>query len=333
MRDINNTVLSSRVRFARNVAGLPFPHKLESEAAFALMKKVSDVIKSASNFNLYLMSRLDELNKKALMEKHLISPDLIKNDRCGAVMINADESLSIMLNEEDHIREQSIIKGLDLSKAYELVRYIDDKILSAINLAYDDSLGFLTSCPTNVGTGMRASVMMLLPALTRSGKMAALVKALNAKQLTVRGIYGEGSENSGYLYQISNRISLGCGEEDILRGVSSAATRLCELEAEECAAYYRSNRVAVIDRVMRAKGILQSAYVLSLGEFFERFADIKTGVALGIIKCADLERLNKTLVDVLPANLTLKRGKAMTETEREIFRAEYTAKNLAQLLN
>ena len=293
MRDIDNTVLSSRVRLARNVAGLPFPHKLESEAAFGFMKKVSDLLKNTDRFSLYLMSRLDDLRKKALVERHLISPDLTKNSRCGAVMINADESVAVMLNEEDHIREQSIVKGFDISGAYERVRRVDDRIISGVSLAYDDALGFLTSCPTNVGTGMRASVMMFLPALTRSGKMPSLVKALTAKKMTVRGIYGEGSENSGYLYQISNKISLGYGEEEIL----------------------------------------QNAYVLPLGEFFERFADVKTGVALGLIKCRDVGRLNSFLTDVLPANLTLKRGAAMTETEREIFRAEYTAKNLAEILN
>ena len=333
MRDIDNTVLSSRVRLARNVAGLPFPHKLESEAAFGFMKKVSDLLKNTDRFSLYLMSRLDDLRKKALVERHLISPDLTKNSRCGAVMINADESVAVMLNEEDHIREQSIVKGFDISGAYERVRRVDDRIISGVSLAYDDALGFLTSCPTNVGTGMRASVMMFLPALTRSGKMPSLVKALTAKKMTVRGIYGEGSENSGYLYQISNKISLGYGEEEILRSVNAAAVRLCEFEAEERQALYQGNKIALTDRIMRAKGILQNAYVLPLGEFFERFADVKTGVALGLIKCRDVGRLNSFLTDVLPANLTSKRGAAMTETEREIFRAEYTAKNLAEILN
>ena len=244
MRDIDNTVLSSRVRLARNVAGLPFPHKLESEAAFGFMKKVSDLLKNTDRFSLYLMSRLDDLRKKALVERHLISPDLTKNSRCGAVMINADESVAVMLNEEDHIREQSIVKGFDISGAYERVRRVDDRIISGVSLAYDDALGFLTSCPTNVGTGMRASVMMFLPALTRSGKMPSLVKALTAKKMTVRGIYGEGSENSGYLYQISNKISLGYGEEEILRSVNAAAVRLCEFEAEERQALYQGNHIS-----------------------------------------------------------------------------------------
>lgn len=329
---IKNIVLSSRVRLARNIAGLPFPHKLGSDEAYAYIKQVGDVLKSVDNFKTYFMIGLDDVQKKALVEKHLISPDLIKSKRMGAVMINNDESLAVMLNEEDHIREQSFVRGFNLAAAYDKVRRADEKLLAGVKPAYDDALGFLTSCPTNVGTGMRASVMMFLPALTKTGKMPPLIKALTDKKITVRGIYGEGSENSGYLYQISNKISLGYGEEDILRSVAGAAVRLCELETEEREIYYQNNKISLTDRVMRAKGILTNAYVLSTNEFFERFADVKTGVALGLINCVSVEKLNDFLVDVLPANLTLRHGAAMSETERDIFRAKYTAENLARIL-
>lgn len=333
MNDIvKDIVVSSRVRLARNIAGLPFPHKLDGEAAFAFMKKVSDVLQGADDFKMYLMSQMSELDKRAFVERHLISMDLVQNNRLGAVMVNKDGSLSVMLNEEDHIREQSIVKGFDLPRAFFAVRKTDQRLIAGVPLAYDDNLGFLTSCPTNLGTGMRASVMMFLPSLTKSGKMPSLIKALDDMKMTVRGIYGEGSENSCYLYQISNKISLGFAEEDIVATVGKAVERICALEAEERQSLFLQNKVSQTDRIMRSKGILTNAYLLSTKEFFERYADVKTGVALGIIKCADVSKLNDFLVDILPANLTLKRGAQMSELERDLFRAGYTRENLNGIL-
>ena len=185
---IKNIVVSSRIRLARNVSGLPFPHKLDAELAFGFVKKIHDVLQATEKFDMRFISQMDEVEKRIYLEKHLVSLDLLQNDRLGAVMVNKDESLSIMLNEEDHIREQSIVKGFDLPKAYKKIRRIDDKIISQVDIAYDDNLGFLTSCPTNVGTGMRASVMMFLPALSKTGRISALIDALVKRKMTVRGI-------------------------------------------------------------------------------------------------------------------------------------------------
>ena len=210
---------------------------------------------------------------------------------------------------------------------------MDQKIIANVPLAYDDTLGFLTSCPTNVGTGMRASVMMFLPSLTKTGKINSLIKALDQKRMTVRGIYGEGSESEGYLYQVSNKISLGFSEEDIIANVSRAVEQICNLEMAESKAIFDANKIAMTDKIMRSKGILTNAYVLSTKEFFERFADVKLGVTLGILNCKDVSKLDDFLVGVLPANLMLNRGSAMNETERDLFRASYTRENLNKILN
>jgi protein arginine kinase len=330
---IKNIVVSSRIRLARNVSGLPFPHKLDAELAFGFVKKIHDVLQATEKFDMRFISQMDEVEKRIYLEKHLVSLDLLQNDRLGAVMVNKDESLSIMLNEEDHIREQSIVKGFDLPKAYKKIRRIDDKIISQVDIAYDDNLGFLTSCPTNVGTGMRASVMMFLPALSKTGRISALIDALVKRKMTVRGIYGEGSSSSGFMYQISNRTSLGYSEEEIIENVNNSVLAVCQLESKERETIFNTHKTAYTDRIMRSKGILTNAYILSTKEFFERFADVKTGVALGIIQCADVEKLDDFLVDVLPGNLLKKAGKQMNERERDIFRAEYTRENLNKILD
>ena len=334
MKDMmNKIVVSSRIRLARNIADLPFPQILDGEQAFGFMKKVSDLLAESGTFKAHLISQMNEVEKRAFVEKHLISPDLVKKNKYGAVIVSDDESISVMLNEEDHIREQSIVKGFDLELAFEKIKKVDQKIIANVKLAYDDKLGFLTSCPTNVGTGMRASVMMFLPSLTKSGKIPSLIKALEDKRMTVRGIYGEGSESEGYFYQVSNKISLGFSEEEIISNVSKAVSTICGLEIAESKAIFEANKIAMTDQIMRSKGILTNAYVLSTTEFFERFADVKLGVILGIINCKDIVKLDDFLVGVLPANLMLNRGSAMNEVERDLFRASYTRENLNKILN
>ena len=334
MKDMmNKIVVSSRIRLARNIADLPFPQILDGEQAFGFMKKVSDLLAESGSFKAHLISQMNDVEKRAFVEKHLISPDLVKKNKYGAVIVSDDESISVMLNEEDHIREQSIVKGFDLDLAFAKIKKVDQKIIANIKLAYDDKLGFLTSCPTNVGTGMRASVMMFLPSLTKSGKIHSLIKALDQKRMTVRGIYGEGSESEGYFYQVSNKISLGFSEEEIIANVSKAVEQICNLEIAESKAIFEGNKIALTDKIMRSKGILTNAYVLSTKEFFERFADVKLGVILGIINCKDIVKLDDFLVGVLPANLMLNRGSAMNEVERDLFRASYTRENLNKILN
>ena len=206
---IQSIVTSSRVRLARNLAAYPFPEKLRKEQAAEIIEIVGKEIAKAGKFNRYVMKDLPSPTAAYLQEQHWISPALLKNKDIGAAFISKDRDVSVMINEEDHIREQYIFMGYDLFKTYERLSAVDDRILEKINIAYDDRLGFLTACPSNLGTGMRASVMMFLPGLAKSKALEELVPKLKANGMTVRGVFGEGSAAEGYNYQISNERTLG----------------------------------------------------------------------------------------------------------------------------
>jgi len=331
MNVADNLVVSSRVRFARNVNGFNFPHKLDNESAYGIMKKTYDVL-GAGNYKMRVIAQMSEVERGAYVERHLISPALAESDRIGAVLVSGDERISVMLNEEDHIRAQCIENGFNLPKAFAEINKIDFLLSRSINVAYDGNLGFLTCCPTNLGTGMRASVMIFLPMLTLNSEMDKAAAALTRRYITVRGSYGEGSNAGGYMYQISNQASLGVSEEEIISAVTSAATTVCEEEFRFLLAHYDKNRAEFTDTVFRARGVLTSAYMLSSAEFTELFVSLKLGVVLGLIKCRDLNRLNKLSEQILPNNLLLLAGRPLNEAERDLFRAEYVKKELKENL-
>ena len=206
----NDVVVTSRVRLARNADGLPYPHKLNDDRALLLVRKVYDAVnkrKSSDNggeyetddYALYRMDALDAIDGEVLREKHLISNDLLENKKYGAAIINGSETVSVMVGEEDHIRAQCILQGFNLPEAYRKVNGVDDDISKAVKFAYDSKLGYLTSCPTNIGTGMRASAMMFLPGLGITRNLEQCVSAVARLNMTIRGVYGEGSEADGYL--------------------------------------------------------------------------------------------------------------------------------------
>ena len=238
--NLSKTVVSTRVRLARNLEGYPFPSHLKDEKqAKEIIRLVSsglsrvDGFNSPDEFRLYYMDAVSEEEALSLKENHLISPKLIENRRYSAALINSDKSISIMLNEEDHLREQCIVKGLELRPAYEAMSQIDARISASMKFAFDEQFGYLTACPTNLGTGLRASVMFFLPALTINGVMPKMIRSISRLGLTVRGIYGEGSEAEGYMYQISNEVTLGVSEEEILSSVEDVVRKVCALEENE----------------------------------------------------------------------------------------------------
>ena len=234
MTDVDKTVISTRVRLARNLEGYPFPSHLKDEKqAKEIIRLVTSGLSRLDDFRLYYMDGISEAEALSLKENHLISPNLIKNKRYSAALINREDSVSIMINEEDHLREQCIVKGLDLKLAYETMSEIDNRISNSMKFAYDEQLGFLTACPTNLGTGLRASVMVFLPALSINGLMPKVIKSLSRLGLTVRGIYGEGSQAEGYVYQISNEVTLGLSEGFIISQVQEVVEKVCALEEAE----------------------------------------------------------------------------------------------------
>lgn len=231
-RDLESTIVSTRVRLARNIAGYPFPSKLKNtEQAKEIIRLVNTEASRVGVFNLYFMDAVSDIVARCLMEDHLISADLIANKKYGAALIDEEEKFSIMINEEDHLREQYLLRGFRLNRAYEKISAMDDMLSKSIRFAYDKQLGYLTACPTNLGTGLRASVMLFLPGLTRLNKMNNLIHHISRLGLTVRGVYGEGSVAEGYMYQISNEVTLGVEEETILSEVENAVLEVVGLEA------------------------------------------------------------------------------------------------------
>lgn len=322
-------IITSRVRLARNLRDMPFT--LDPVTAREVVKKVNRALVKTDTFNLYFVANLDEITLEAMKERHLISTNLIENVECGAALINSDESLSIMVNEEDVIREQCFMKGLRISEAYKRLDRIDDELTKNLDIAFDENLGYLTACPTNLGTGMRASVMMFLPALTESGKIKNLIAEVAEMGLTVRGLYGEGSQAEGYMYQISNEVTLGISEYDIIKSVEETVLSVCKLERELEEKLYVKKELVTMDRAKKAFGILTNAVLLTYSEFLSLIAEVKLGAILGMINVSDVEAIDDLMVAVRPANLCRQYGRPLTGTDRDLFRAELVGKKLLKL--
>ncbi|MBO5927852.1 MAG: ATP--guanido phosphotransferase [Clostridia bacterium] len=326
---LKGTIIKSRVRLARNLKGYPFRVK-DPLLARDIIKNVNRAIVKCGTFNLFYTANLSNTKLEAMKEKHLISSNLIEN-QFGAALISQDESLSIMVNEEDVIREQCFMKGLRLFEAYKMLDKIDDEIIKNLDVAFDEKLGFLTACPTNVGTGLRASVMLFLPALTESGKIGSLENQLSSLGLTIRGLYGEGSDAEGCVYQISNEITLGSSEYDILSVVEDSVERICALERDECERLYAKNHIQTMDKARKAFGILTNAVVLSYSEFLRNIAKVKLGAMLGLIDIEDIEKLDDLIVSVRPFVLCEQFGKDLSPLDRDLVRAEVVSKQLLKL--
>lgn len=327
------TVVSTRVRLARNLEGYPFPSHLKGEKqAKEIIRRVSSGILDLDEFTLHYMDLISDEQAVCLMENHLISPKLIKNKRYSAALINGEQNVSIMINEEDHLREQCFVKGLDLRLAYDTMSEIDNYIGNGMKFAFDEQLGYLTACPTNLGTGLRASVMLFLPALTVNGLMQNVIRSISRLGLTVRGVYGEGSEAEGYMYQISNEVTLGVTEEEILTQVEGVVKKVCQLEeAERRSLMSGSSALDVRDECMRAYGILTNCAKLSTREFVKLTAKVKLGSCLGYLNIPDVSKIDDLVVKLRPSNITAAAGKALSPLERDVYRAKFCAKELKKI--
>ena len=321
--DINSVILSSRIRLARNITNMPYPNKQTDLSANDVLNKVFFVAKNSLNFATDKIADLTEEKIAYYMENNLISKDV--DQKYGGVAYSDDEVVSIMVNEEDHIRMQCIITGLNLKKAYDIINDIDSELMQNINYAYDNDLGFLTACPSNVGTGIRASVLMFLPALTITGNLEDISKSLKNLGITIRGSRGEGSDTQGYLYQISNETTLGKSEKQIIQEVESSVLRLFDMENNIVEKIKESNDINLFDIILRAFGTLKYCYRLSSKEFQELCALSKLGCELGLIDNIYMDALDELNYAVKPANLVKLNGSYLSDNERDIFRAKYVS--------
>ncbi len=317
---MDDIAVSSRIRLARNLKGIPFPTRMTGEQRKELNKRVKKVIFEsntpfADSLKYIDMCDIPETQRYAMVERHIISPEFASNCPDGAIILSGDESISIMIGEEDHIRIQVILGGLQLSEAYDIAEKIDNLLYNELHFAFDENLGFLTECPTNLGTGLRASVMLHLPALESNGKIEGLASSIGKIGFTVRGMYGEGSKSSASLYQISNQITLGLSENNALDNLKIITTQLIEKERNERANF---NKLKIEDLCYRAIGILQNSRILSSEEMMNLLSRVKLGQSMGIIKtqCSPI----KLLIEAQPFMLMQKYG-VMEADERDIYRA------------
>lgn len=318
----SDTVISSRVRLARNISGYPFASKLDAAGANEIIEKVSGTLESAG-FRKIGFGDISPVMATSYVERHYVSPEFATKDSPHALLLQEAAGLAVMVCEEDHLRIQSILPGLALDEAYKNASRVEKRLDEDFDFAYSEQLGYLTHCPTNLGTGMRASVMMFLPALSMGGYMDSLAAQLSKIGLTVRGIFGEGSGAAGSMYQISNQITLGITEEETLKKLEDAISQISESERKARNAISGENLERLTDRILRAEGILKYAWRMSSQEFMKLFSDVRFGIALGIVKDISYEQLGTLLVEAMPATLTLNsENTPKTESARDRLRAQ-----------
>jgi len=329
--------MSSRVRLARNFTGLCFPGKLNPTEATSFIADArmvffgSSLIKAA-DYVFIGLTNLDPIDKMILIEKHLISPDLATAQRPCAAIISKDEHVSIMLNEEDHLRIQCVTPSSDIVDVYSRCDAIENIFSARFNIAYDNSFGYLTSCPTNLGTGMRASFMLHLPALVISGHIKDILDACGKIGVAVRGLYGENTEASGNMFQFSNQGSLGRSEEEILLSINDIKEQIVGHESRIREELATKNAVRFEDRVYRALGTLQGARVLSSEEYMRLWSDVRLGVDSGVLTDMDIKTLDHMLALIQPAYIQKMFGRMLNSEERDIQRATLVRKMLGNRL-
>ncbi len=329
---LQTVVASSRIRLARNLNGYPFPSRLKSDKeAKEIIRAVSSAINKVDDFKLYYMDGITEEEALNLVENHLVSPLLLKRPRYSAAVINEARNVSIMINEEDHLREQCIEKGFSLRSAYAVMSEKDNIIARSIQFAYDEQLGYLTACPTNLGTGLRASVMLFLPALTMSGLMPRVIRSANRLGLTVRGMYGEGSQAEGYMYQLSNEVTLGVTEEEILTQVEQVVERVADMERNERAKLKTGERAITIkDTCLRAYGVLTNCAMMASEEFEKLCAELKLGICLGHLRSEGIGWIDDLIIRMKPSNINMLAGRKLTPAERDCYRADYASRRIKE---
>ncbi|SES12156.1 protein arginine kinase [Salisediminibacterium halotolerans] len=330
----SDIVISSRVRLARNLVNIPFPIANDYEHLNDIVTNMESNYsgKKAGPFpdlELFRMADMQSNEKHVLVEKHLISPSLANESEAGAVLLNPDESLSVMVNEEDHFRIQCLLSGFQLDETFANANRMDDWLEEKLDFAFDEKRGYLTSCPTNVGTGLRSSVMMHLPALVMTNKLNRILPAINQLGLVVRGIYGEGSEALGNLFQISNQTTLGKSEEDIIADLKSVVTQLVQHERQARETLLQQSKMYLEDKVYRSYGILAFSRRVESKEAMQRLSDVRLGIDLEMVSGLDGKILNELMVLTQPGFLQQYAGKQLQAEERNERRAKIIRERLA----
>ena len=316
----SDIVVSTRIRLARNLNEYPFPNKLNTKSRTALNNIIKDAVETDNKFDLRFveMKSLARFEAASMAERHIISPEFASDADGRALMISKDEDICIMLNEEDHIRIQIMKSGFALDEAYQVADEIDDLLGNKLEYAFDERIGYLTQCPTNLGTGMRASVMLHLPALTMNGQIHKLINTISKLGLTFRGAFGEGTKATGDMYQLSNQITLGISEEFAIRNLKAITLQLCANERAAREELLKS--IDTEDAIYRAYGTLKWARLLSTQELMDNLSLVRLGSVAGKIS-VPIETLNELMISMQPASINVMAAQKLDEKERDTIRA------------
>lgn len=318
----SDVILSSRIRFARNIKEFPFKIRMTKQDREKMLEKIKFVTPSIGyGLKFMYLKDMDDITKMALVEKHIISPEMALSKEEEAILINDEENICIMLNEEDHMRIQVFSSGLELKDTLNLAIELDEKLNELLGFSYKEEYGFLTACPTNVGTGLRASVMVHLPALKITGNLSKVLHIVNNFGMTIRGLYGEDSQSKGDIYQISNIQTLGISEEEIVTNLENITRKVMEQE-RLARKYLAKNGMDLEDKVYRSYGILTNARKLDTDECSNLLSSVKLGTDLGVITELNDTKVKKMMLYTKPANLQKYLGKVLDANQRDIKRAE-----------
>ncbi len=331
---MSDIVISSRIRLARNVAGYPFLSKATEEQRgelATLIRRNVDSNATAGEWSYLEMAKTDELDQQILIERHLISRQHADSKGCRGVAVSKNESVAVMVNEEDHLRLQVLRSGLQLDEVWDDITRIDDRLEERLDFAFHTRYGYLTACPTNVGTGLRVSVMLHLPGLKLTGEIERVFRAARDMRLAVRGLFGEGTEATGDFFQISNQVTLGRTEEEIVNGFKHLVIpKIIDYENRARKALVQEKTLALDDRVWRSYGALLHARTISSEETMLHLSHLRLGINLGRIKTVNLNTVNELFLLTQPAHLQKLHGGRLNGEQRSIARAELIRKRLAK---
>lgn len=329
----SETVFTSRVRLARNLADRLFPSRATSTEKKRAREQILSAVKSIPRFRNCTILKIEELSdieKQLFVERNLISRELASKKVGSAVVVDSKEVVTVMVNEEDHIRMQALLPGLRLTKCWEIVNDIDDRLERKLGFAFSPQLGYLTACPTNVGTGIRVSAMLHLPGLILSKQIDQVLQAVTKLHLAVRGLYGEGTEAFGNLFQVSNQQTLGKTESEIITTLEKVVLQVVETEKNARKALLKTNADVLYDRVGRAYGILSNAHIITSKETIDLLSTLRMGVDLGIIGDVDRQAINELLIFTQPAHLQRINGRQLDAVSRDVERGNLLRSRLAK---
>ena len=324
-------VMSSRIRLARNLLKYPFSHWASKKEQQDVLKLSKDTVQASKKIKTSLcldIGNQDPLDRQFLVERHLMSKEHTVDAESKGLCIGEGEVLSIMINEEDHLRIQVMKSGFDLRDAWSVINDIENELSNLLNFAYHADFGYLTACPTNTGTGMRASVMLHLPVLVMTKQIGKVLQAITKLSLTARGLYGEGTEASGNFFQISNQVSLGQSEEDIIGNIERIIKQIIGHEQSARESLLSQNRNLLEDRIWRAYGTLKNAHIITSNETIDLLSLVRLGIDLKLIKEANQALINELFVITQPAHLQKLEKKKLNPNQRDVKRAQIVREKL-----